>query len=39
MAQNDMAEAKNTYAGFIHWARIGTVLVALVAAFVVLLIS
>ena len=39
MAQNDIAEATNTYEGFIRWAKIGTVAVALIAAFVVLLIS
>jgi hypothetical protein len=39
MAQNDIAEAENTYESFIRWAKIGTVAVALIAAFVVLLIS
>ncbi len=39
MASQNMKDAKGTYAGFITMAKVGSVIVALVAALVVMLIS
>lgn len=39
MAHNDISTARSTYDSFIRGAKIGTVIVAIVAAFVVWLIS
>ena len=39
MAQNNIKDAEQTYSGFIHMAKWGSVAVALIVAFVVLLIS
>jgi hypothetical protein len=39
MAHNDTETAKQTYEGFISWTKWGTAAVAVVAVFVVILIS